>query len=77
VEAVADIKRTSEDGFFMNQSTKETDGKRLYAPPRLTTISLRPEEAVLGACKSLNTGGSMGGSCLIPMGGCITSNAGS
>ena len=61
VEAVADIKRTSEDGFFMNQSTKETDGKRLYAPPRLTTISLRPEEAVLGACKSLNTGGSMGG----------------
>jgi hypothetical protein len=61
----------------MNQSTRELNGKKPYAPPRLTTISLRPEEAVLGACKSLNTGGSTGGSCLIPIGGCITSNAGS
>ncbi len=27
--------------------------KKQYDPPRLTTISLRPEEAVLGACKIL------------------------
>ena len=61
----------------MIQQAKETDGKKPYAPPQLTTISLRPEEAVLGACKSLNSGGHQGGSCLIPMPGCISSNAGS
>jgi len=58
----------------MSQQTKETGGRKLYAPPQLTTISLRPEEAVLGACKSLNTGGSTGGSCLFT---CIMHNAGS
>jgi hypothetical protein len=61
----------------MSQPMEERKGKKLYVVPQLTTISLRPEEAVLGACKSLNTGGSHGGSCLIPLGGCITSNAGS
>ncbi len=60
----------------MSQQTKEADGKKLYAPPLLTTISLRPEEAVLGACKSLNTGGHSGGSCVFSV-GCVNSNAGS
>jgi hypothetical protein len=60
----------------MSQQKKETDGKKLYVPPYLATISLRPEEAVLGACKSLNTGGSTGGSCVFHI-GCINSNAGS
>jgi len=59
----------------MIEQTK-ADGKKLYAPPRITTISLRPEEAVLGACKSLNTGGSSGGSCVFPS-GCTNSSAGS
>lgn len=31
--------------------------QKKYEPPRLTTISLRPEEAVLGACKILGQGG--------------------
>jgi hypothetical protein len=43
----------------MNLEPKQADGKKMYEPPRLATISLRPEEAVLGACKSL--GGSNGG----------------
>jgi hypothetical protein len=60
----------------MNQQTRETDGKRLYAPPQLTTISLRPEEAVLGACKSLNTGAFNGNSCVF-LSHCLTNNAGS
>jgi hypothetical protein len=60
----------------MNQPTTATNGKKLYAPPQLTTISLRPEEAVLGACKSLNTGGHTGGSCVF-FSGCTNSNAGS
>ena len=60
----------------MSQQTKETGGKKLYASPQLTTISLRPEEAVLGACKSLNTGGHSTGSCLLSF-TCPSNNAGS
>jgi hypothetical protein len=35
--------------------TDDTKGpnKKVYEPPRLTMISLRPEEAVLAACKTL------------------------
>jgi hypothetical protein len=33
-------------------------GKRKYEAPKVTVISLRPEEAVLGNCK---TAGSLGG----------------
>lgn len=69
----ADAIRNAGDGVFMIQPTKD---KKPYASPQLTTISLRPEEAVLGACKSLNTGGHSGGSCLIPV-NCASSNAGS
>lgn len=60
----------------MNQLTEKIGGKKSYESPQLKTISLRPEEAVLGACKSLNSGGSTGGSCLFPV-GCTTQNAGS
>jgi hypothetical protein len=31
--------------------------QKQYEPPRLAVISLRPEEAVLGACKILGQGG--------------------
>jgi len=41
----------------MNCDLNQADGKKPYEPPQLTTISLRPEEAVLGHCKS-QTGGS-------------------
>jgi len=38
----------------MNHALNSTDAdsKKSYEPPRLTTISLRPEEAVLGHCKT-------------------------
>ena len=36
----------------MDYEIKEADGKTQYEPPRLTVINLRPEEAVLGHCKS-------------------------
>lgn len=38
-------------------------GKKPYQPPQLATISLRPEEAVLGHCKVLGTGGAGGSAC--------------
>jgi hypothetical protein len=54
----------------MIQESKQGDGKKSYEPPRLATISLRPEEAVLGHCKSPSGGGnSTFGSCQ-PVGIC-------
>ena len=54
----------------MNRELDQADGKRTYEPPSLTTISLRPEEAVLGHCKSPSGGGnSTFGSCQ-PIGIC-------
>jgi hypothetical protein len=47
----------------MNQESNWADGKRPYEAPRLTTISLRPEEAVLGNCKTSGTGGPVQPTC--------------
>jgi hypothetical protein len=47
----------------MNRERMESEERKKYEPPQLTTISLRPEEAVLGHCKTLSTGGSQGSSC--------------
>jgi hypothetical protein len=41
----------------MNPESKQAEGKKPYEPPRLATISLRPEEAVLGHCKTASGGG--------------------
>jgi hypothetical protein len=49
------------------------DGKNVYEPPQLTTISLRPEEAVLGHCKVLGQGGSN----ILSICGFVCANAGS
>lgn len=36
----------------MNCESNQVDRKKPYEPPQVTTISLRPEEAVLGHCKT-------------------------
>jgi hypothetical protein len=41
----------------MIDEMKQVDGKQSYEMPRLTVISLRPEEAVLGHCKISGGGG--------------------
>jgi hypothetical protein len=57
----------------MNQELNQAEGKKPYEPPQVATISLRPEEAVLGHCKIL---GQSGGTILSVCGfGCP--NAGS
>jgi hypothetical protein len=38
--------------------------KEPYVSPKVTVISLRPEEAVLGACKNMSSAGPVGGSCV-------------
>jgi hypothetical protein len=49
-------------GRFMKD--KDHSGvKQQYAPPTVTQISLRPEEAVLGHCKTTGVGGPGGGNC--------------
>lgn len=41
--------------------------KKPYAKPELTRVGLRPEEAVLGACKTIGgtAGGGAGGTCSV------------
>lgn len=39
--------------------------KKKYDQPRVTVISLRPEEAVLGHCKNGAAGGPVGSSCTL------------
>jgi hypothetical protein len=39
--------------------------KKEYEPPQLITISLRPEEAVLGHCKMAGVAGSVSSSCTL------------
>ncbi len=51
------------------RDSSETEKKR-YEPPKLTRVSLRPEEAVLGACKTVSTTGPVGngvGTCAYPL----------
>jgi hypothetical protein len=44
----------------MSYELNQTDGRKLYEPPQLVTISLRPEEAVLGHCKIAGATGTNG-----------------
>ena len=46
----------------MNDQNGSRD-KKGYEPPKVTVISLRPEEAVLGHCKNASAGGPGGGGC--------------
>jgi hypothetical protein len=43
----------------------EAPPKKPYVKPRLRRVELRPQEAVLGACKAMGgtVGGSAGGTC--------------
>ena len=55
--------------FMMDE--KGSRDKKNYEPPKVTVISLRPEEAVLGHCKNATTGGPGGGGCT-HVGNCMT-----
>jgi hypothetical protein len=47
--------------------TNAHQGKKLYARPEMMRVQLRPEEAVLGACKAMGgtVGGGAGGTCSV------------
>lgn len=44
---------------------KNREGKRRYEKPELTQVSLRPEEAVLGVCKSASVSAAGHANCQI------------
>jgi hypothetical protein len=46
----------------MSDESKDHE-KKIYESPRLTIISLRPEEAVLGNCKTASGGAGPGPTC--------------
>jgi len=48
-----------------NREEKKGTRKKPYAKPKMRRIELRPQEAVLGACKVNNAsvGGGAGGNC--------------
>lgn len=50
----------------MREGDEITRGRKKYEPPKVTVISLRPEEAVLGNCKSMVVSGPSAGpsSCM-------------
>lgn len=48
---------------MMEESQRDPVEKKLYETPKLLTISLRPEEAVLGNCKISATSGPGVGTC--------------
>ena len=47
----------------MKMGDMESKIKKAYEPPQVTKVSLRPEEAVLGACKITGSSGPVGRSC--------------
>lgn len=51
----------------MDREATRAESKDNYEPPRLTVICLRPEEAVLGNCKSLTSGGPAQASACYPL----------
>ncbi len=49
----------------MNEAKTQT-GKKKYEKPELKRVLLRPEEAVLGACKNSAAHGPMQARCSVP-----------
>jgi hypothetical protein len=47
------------------KSEKEGIRRKPYEPPTLVAISLRPEEAVLGTCKSTHFAGPVSSQCSV------------
>ena len=56
----------------MTEDAKTSDKRKPYESPKLVMISLRPEEAVLGTCKSMTTGAGPVGSACLMTGACMS-----
>ena len=47
----------------MNEPNQKAGERKPYEPPRVVSINLRPEEAVLGNCKIGGSAGPVASSC--------------
>jgi hypothetical protein len=56
-----------------SDSNLQQGQKKPYTKPVVTSVPLRPEEAVFGACKTSASAGPGSGSCTIP--GCSTAGS--
>ena len=56
-------------------NTGPLKAKKAYAPPSVTKVPLRPEEAVLGFCKNNVTAGPRGGGACRAVGVCATTGS--
>ncbi len=54
----------------MTDEHKDPESKKAYQAPKLSVISLRPEEAVLGHCKNSTSAGPVSTACS-NLGGCM------
>jgi hypothetical protein len=61
---VQDFSLTEE--LMTDQPDEPRREKKVYNRPHITQVALRPEEAVLGACKTSMVSGPGGGSCTVP-----------
>ena len=52
------------------QSESDRDPRRPYAPPEIVRVNLRPEEAVLSACKTASVAGPVSSACITMFSGC-------
>ncbi len=50
----------------LEQDSQEKEQKKQYAKPTIKQVDLRPEEAVLGFCKSSVSAGPASSMCTIP-----------
>ena len=54
----------------MTDEHRDPESRKAYQPPKLSVISLRPEEAVLGHCKNASSAGPVSSACTNP-GACM------
>lgn len=47
----------------MSTEIKENNPKKPYQKPQITQVELRPDEAVLGACKNATSSGPSNAAC--------------
>ena len=58
------------DGGEVAMDDDRSQNRKPYETPRVTVISLRPEEAVLGNCKSMTSAGPVQSTCHVMGGNC-------
>ena len=57
---------------IQNQNQDSPRGTKPYEAPKIIRVSLRPDEAVLGHCKTPSSAGPANPGCGIVLGGCMS-----